>query len=694
MHYLLEVGTEELPASFITQALCQWQQKIPASLAEQGLVTSEIFIWATPRRLAVILAGLPEKQADQTKTIKGPAVTAGAKAVAGFARSRGLNPADLIVETSEQGVAYYYAQLFMAGRACGEILQQLAPAWITGLEGKRLMRWADGSLRFSRPIRWLVSLLDTEILPITLENLTSDRISYGHRVLHAQPLTLTSALTYEAQLKAAFVWVNPQSRRIYIEQLLHETAAQLEAETEIPVDLLTEVNHLVEWPTVVVGHFDKDFLTLPPPVIKTEMISHQRYFPVHKMGQATQLLPKFLSVSNGDPQYGAIIAQGNSRVLKARLWDGKFFYTEDRKQTLEAFLTNLQQVTFQEKLGSLAERVERIKKLARYLAEHLHVTEDEKVLIARTAHLCKADLTTQMVKEFPELQGIMGYYYAVADGEDAQVALGIQEHYQPRFFGDALPTTLAGKVVALAERMELITSIFSIGQLPTGSSDPYGLRRAVLGMIQIIGKNQFVISIDHVIIKALRNLTDNTDITANTLGAIQEFYRQRLQGFLIEQENLDYDLVYAALAGGQTRDNITDIIARTQLLQAMRHAGQLEKVYETVNRVIRLAASSGLVMDTLVVEDRVQPQLFEDEIEVKLFNLMAEFPNPEILGGDYIKLFEYIVSGIETISDFFTNILIMSEDPAIRTNRLNLLGVLRNQYLLLADFSKIVIGGN
>jgi len=694
LDYLLEVGTEELPASFLTQVLPQWAERIPRALAEQGLTGSTYHFWATPRRLSLLILDLPPAQPDRVETVKGPAVANAydqggnpTKALLGFARSKGVAVADLQTQTTEKG-DFVFAQVAIPGQSVGTVLQALVPGWITGLEGKRLMRWGAGSLRFSRPIRWLVSLLGTEILPITLEGVTSDRTSYGHRVLAPGTLTLTGARDYEAQLRAAFVWVNPEPRRIQIQNQLQTAARTLQAQPEIPADLLDEVNYLVEWPTVVTGQFEADFLTLPPPVIKTEMTSHQRYFPVHQPGQPTQLLPNFLSVSNGDPEYGELIAQGNSRVLRARLWDARFFYKEDRKQPLAAFLTNLKTVTFQEQLGSVAQRVERIVALARFLSQQLGDTAQETSLVERTAQLCKADLTTQMVKEFPELQGVMGYYYATADGEDPLVCLGIEEHYLPRFAGDLLPTTRTGTIVALAERAELVGSLFLIGQVPTGSSDPFGLRRATLGLIQLILKNQLPLSLQTILAEVYR-------LHGQPLPAVlKSFYKQRLHGYFVEQ-GLAYDLVNAVLepALDQPQEpDLPDIWNRVQLLQRLRQEGVLARIYETVNRVIRLGGQANLLTTALSPQAWVQPALFQEPAEQRLFTLLKDFV-PAQAARDYELLVAYIHASVEPVSEFFVAVLVMTEDEPLRVNRLNLLGVLRNQYRLLADFSQVVMEG-
>ncbi|MGL5077544.1 MAG: glycine--tRNA ligase subunit beta, partial [Waterburya sp.] len=412
-NFLLEVGTEELPADFVSSAIAQWQIKIPASLSEEFLQPAAIEYYGTPRRLAILIKDIPNQQADREEEVKGPPVKAAfkdgqpTKAAEGFARKQGVSLDALEIRDTPKG-EFIFIQKQIKGRSTTEILQELFLQWITGLEGKRFMRWGDGDFRFPRPIRWLVALWDQEILPLELvsgsERITSDRISRGHRVLHPQPVIISQATDYVATLRAAAVEVDSAVRKEKITAEILAEAAKLNAKAEINPDLLAEVVNLVEYPTAVTGTFEADFLKLPTEVITTVMVSHQRYFPVYRQEEGQHnLLSNFITISNGDPNKKAVIAEGNGRVIRARLADAQFFYQADCDEHLETYLPQLETVTFQEELGTMRDKVDRIIDMAKTIAEQLNLSEEQHNEIESTALLCKADLVTQMVYEFPEL---------------------------------------------------------------------------------------------------------------------------------------------------------------------------------------------------------------------------------------------------------------------------------------------------
>jgi len=451
--FLLEVGTEELPASFIEDALKQWQTRVTAALKEHYLEPESIRFYGTPRRLAMVMYGLPERQPDRQEEVKGPPAQAAfkdgqpTKAAEGFARSRGIDVRDLEVRDTDKG-PFVFVHLSIPGRPIGDILTELVPQWILDLEGKRFMRWGDGDLRFPRPIRWLVTLVNDQVLPITLENgsitCSSDRTSQGHRVLHPEPISLKRAEDYSDSLRDAYVEVDPAARRLLIQKQVGDAARTIGGVPLISDALLDEVTNLVEWPNAVVGQFDEEFLDLPAEVAIIEMESHQRYFPVKAAANSDALLPYFITISNGDPDKEPIIAEGNARVIRARLADGKFFYDADRAHPLDTFVTKLETVTFEERLGSMLAKVSRIEATAHHIADQLELDTQTRQHVQRTAYLCKADLVSQMVGEFPELQGVMGQKYALHQGEPEAVARGIFEHYLPRGTHDALPNSIAG----------------------------------------------------------------------------------------------------------------------------------------------------------------------------------------------------------------------------------------------------------
>jgi len=702
--FLLEVGTEELPASFLSNALAQWRSRIPQALSAHGLKSEAVEVYGTPRRLAVLIKGLPSQQPDREEEIKGPPAQTAFQdgkpkpAAAGFAKKQGVDVSALEIRATDKG-DFVFVRKVIPGRHVAEILNSLVREWIWGLEGKRLMRWGDGDARFSRPIRWLVALLDDAVLPIELvngsETIKSDRISHGHRVLYPKTVTIPQATDYITALRSAYVVVDPDERATTIQQQIQESVQQVDGYTEIYPDLLEEVTNLVEWPTAVVGKFESEFLNLPTEVITTVMVSHQRYFPVFAAANTKELLPYFVTISNGDPAKSDIIAVGNAKVIRARLADGQFFYKTDLAKPLDSFLPQLAKVTFQEDLGSLLDKVGRISKIAEQITAQLQLGEDDRHHIHRAASLCKADLVTQMVYEFPELQGVMGQKYAIASGESESVATAIFEHYLPKGADDILPQTLGGQVVGLADRLDTLVSIFSLGMIPTGSSDPFALRRAANAVIKVILSAQLPINLQQLLEQIVR---DN----AQLVFALQEFFLQRVRTLLQEEHQIDYDLVNAVLGENDPEyaeralKDLLDVRDRALFLQEIRHDGTLDKIYETVNRSTRLAAQGDLDTKQLEPQSHVRKELFQKPSEVAFYNVLVDLV-PQTVAAQQSRNYRQLVTALEentpTVSNFFDgpeSVLVMDSDPEIKRNRLNLLGLLRNHARVLGDFGAIV----
>jgi len=571
------------------------------------------------------------------------------------------------------------------------------------------MRWGDGDLRFSRPIVWLVTLLDTEVLPIQIENsseiIKSDRISWGHRVLHPEPISILQATDYVSCLRSAFVDVDVEQRSTKIQKQVNAIAQQLNGNVTIYPELLAEVTNLVEWSTAVVGKFDSEFLNLPPEVITTVMVSHQRYFPVfQKVEDNNTLLPNFITISNGDPAKSDIIAAGNERVIRARLADGQFFYKTDLAKPLESYLLQLEKVTFQEDLGSVGDKVGRIIKITQQINEQLQLDRKERHQIERAASLCKADLVTQMVYEFPELQGVMGQKYALESGESETVATAIFEHYLPRGAGDRLPETLAGQVVGIADRLDTIVSIFGLGMLPTGSSDPFALRRAANAIVSVTWSANLSINLYQLLEQTARDFIKTYAKTSiETLNAsLQEFFIQRIRTLLQEERQIDYDLVNAVLGESDAEyrlralEDLLDVRDRALFLQSIRNNGTLDKIYETVNRSTRLAAQGDLDFAQLQPENLVKPALFQKSSERAFYDALLQLvPQTQAAreSRNYQQLVDALIQIAPTVSNFFDgeqSVLVMDSDLEIRRNRLNLLGLLRNHARVLANFGEIV----
>ena len=711
-NFLLEVGTEELPADFVSSAIAQWQTKIPASLAENFLNSTAVEYYATPRRLAVLIKDLSEQQADREEEVKGPPVRAAfkdgqpTKAAEGFARKQGVNLDDLEIRDTPKG-EFVFVRKQIKGRQTREILQESCPQWITGLEGKRFMRWGDGDLRFPRPIRWLVALWDSEVLPLELVNgseiIKSDRTSRGHRILHPDTVTIAKATDYVETLRRAAVEVDSIARKEKIESDIVAVAESIGGLAQIYPNLLEEVVDLVEYPTAIAGKFDADFLKLPTEVITTVMVSHQRYFPVHKETDNT-LLPNFITISNGDPDKKDLIAEGNARVIRARLADARFFYQADCDEHLDTYLPDLEKVTFQEDLGSMRDKVDRIIDMAKIIAEQLDVSEAEQNEIESTALLCKADLVTQMVYEFPELQGIMGEKYALVSGESPTVAKGIVEHYLPRNADDMMPTTLNGQVVGLADRLDTLIGIFGLGMIPSGSSDPFALRRAANGVVNITWSGNLAIDLNELLQQGTADFVSAHSQKESPLAALQEFFVQRIRTLLQDEKNIDYDLVNAVVGDNDPEyteralEDLLDVRDRALFLQETRNNGKLNEIYETINRSARLAAKGDLDTRVLNPQDLINPELFESASEREFYEALVELlPQTEaaLEERNYPSLIDGLAKIAPVVSNFFdgeNSVLVMAEDAKIKRNRLNLLGLLRNHGRVLADFGAIVKG--
>jgi glycyl-tRNA synthetase beta chain len=550
-------------------------------------------------------------------------------------------------------------------------------------------------------------LLDGEILPLQLENgakvVKSNRISRTHRVLHPEPVSISHATEYVKTLSSGYVNVPPENRGEIITNQVKAAAEKLGGYTPIYPELLAEVVNLVEYPTAVIGKFEEEFLKLPKEVITEVMVSHQRYFPVFKNAECQELLPNFITISNGDPAKSDIIAVGNARVIRARLADGRFFYEADLSKPLESYLPQLEKVTFQEDLGSVYAKIERIVKNAKKITTQLQLNPAQTHNIQRSALLCKADLVTQMVYEFPELQGIMGEKYALANDENPEVAKAIFEHYLPRNADDIFPQTLTGQIVGLADRLDTLTSIFGLGLIPSGSSDPFALRRAANAIINITWLANLPINLSALLAEITADFAAAFNKDAKSLiNTLREFFLQRIRTLLQDEKQIDYDLVNAVLGENDpeyTERALTDLLDvrdRSLYLQKIRKDGTLDKIYETVNRSTRLAAQGNLDFQTLEPQTLIKPELFQKKSESAFYNALLELV-PQTQAAQQNRDYQLLVTALTkiapTVGTFFDgedSVLVMDENPDIKQNRLNLLGLLRNHARVLADFGAIV----
>lgn len=711
---LFEIGTEEIPAKFMPGILKQLKELAAAKMQELRIPFEDITVYGTPRRMAFIADGVAETQADVVVEAKGPSVKiayvsgAPSKAAQGFARGQGVDVKDLVVRDN-----YVYAVKHLAGQPVVELLPGLLMDILTSLSFPKTMRWADYEFRFVRPIRWMVALFGDQIIPVEICGVKSGKFSMGHRFMQQSlkaaaesqgllsaalskvgnkvysalagvkgAVEIPSAGDYKKVMYDNFVMVDQDERRALILQQIKDLAAKNGGEAEINEDLLEEVNYLVEWPTSLCGKFEEKFLSLPKECIITPMREHQRYFPV--LDEDGNLLNKFITVRNGGSEHLDIVTHGNERVLRARLSDAEFFFNEDRAIKLEDRLEKLKTVSFQEGLGNMYDKSERLVKMAEMLRFAINTPVDEEEL-RRCALLCKTDLVTGMVIEFTELQGVMGREYALLDGEKPEVATGIFEHYLPRFAGDALPATTIGRIVGIGDKLDNICATFSRGLAPSGSQDPYALRRQALGVINILLDANYHISLAKIIAGTLYLLDIKPEETGKLVPQIMEFFKQRLRNLLMEQ-GIRYDVIDAVFAD-KRNDDMVDLAVRCKALAAYVEAGNAEPLVQVSVRVSNLCKK-------IEKEVAISGALFKDESENKLHEVVAAVSKeiiPEIVLYDYAAVLKAGEKVIEPVNTFFDNVMVMDEDENVKNNRLAMLEEVRGIVNAVGDLSLLVL---
>ena len=655
--YLLEIGVEELPYKFIPMAISQLEAGFKAFLESNNVNYEAIKVMATPRRLAVIISGLADSQPDVEKTLKGPIATVAydanknlTPAGLGFAKKNGVDPADLYVEDN-----YLYAKISIKGKDTKSLLQENVPAIFAKLQGPHFMRWGSNDVKFSRPIRWVLSILDNEEVKLTIIDKDSSNLTNGHRA-STQNIVISNPDEYVTKLRNAHVYVDQDERKQRILEVTKAEADKLGAVTSISDDLLEEVTYLCEYPVAVTCDYDNAYLTIPQEVAVTVMETHQRYFALYtKEGKLTN---KFITITNYIGNEFENIKAGNLRVIKARLDDAVFFFNEDTKKPLEAYRENLKGMTFQKGMGSVYDKTERIAKLAEKL--------NPSATVKRTAELCKADLATNLVFEFTELQGFIGADYARVSGEPKEVQDGIREHYFPLNADSETAKSTEGQVVGIADKIDTICAVFAAGKKPTGSSDPLGVRRAALGIIKTILEHNLKIDLSKLIDDALELLPVKADCKAD----IEEFFVQRLIIFLANDYKKE---VLEACAGVNPCTNLCDYLERVKATATITDA----KLVENANRVLRILKED--------VEVSVNPSLFALQAEKDLFEAIKKVS----FTGDYKALLQELISLNPTVTKFFDDVLVMDKDEKVKNNRLALLNELKNKYIMLTDFSKL-----
>lgn len=660
--YLLEIGVEELPYKFIPSAIKQLKDSFGKFLNENNIGFENINVMATPRRLAIILDGLADAQPDSEKVFKGPIKKIAydengnlSKAGEGFAKKNNINPKDLYVEGD-----YVYAKVFNKGKSTKELLPEKIPNLILKLQGSHFMRWSTHDEKFSRPIRWIVSIYNNEELPVQILDIKSSRFSRGHRS-YTEPVEIKNIDDYKDELRKAYVIVDQKERQEKIVELAKQESEKIGATIRISADLLEEVTYICEWPVAVVCNFDEEFLTIPDEVTITVMESHQRYFALFKDGKLTN---KFITIANYIGDDFSNIRAGNLRVIKARLDDAVFFVKNDTKKPLEDYVENLKGMTFQKGMGSVYDKTQRIIKLSKQIAESLNIENLETII--RTAYLCKADLATNLVFEFTELQGYIGSDYAKLNGEAEGVVEGIKEHYFPLNADSELAKSKEGQIVGIADKLDTICAVFASGKKPTGSSDPLGVRRAALGIIKTIIENNLNINISELINSTIELLPVQADCQKD----IEEFFIQRLVIFLGEtykKEVLESGLVKNPL------EDLSDYIARINVIANL----DSPMTIENANRIIRILKDSSF--------DKVNEDLFVDDAEKKLYECVKEIT----FTTDYDNYIKQLIGLNAQIDNFFDKVLVMDKDENIKNNRIALLTILKKNYEKLADFSAL-----
>ena len=677
---LFEIGAEEIPAGFMPNILGQLKPLAETKLNDAHLPFESIATYGTPRRLALIVKGLADTSAEISERHKGPSASIAydadgnaTKAAIGFARGKGLDVADLVVEDG-----YIYAETKTAGVPAKDIVTDMLPQLITGLNFPKSMHWGNLDAKFVRPVRWLVALLDEEVIPVEFATVKSGNVTRGHRFLGADEITIKNAASYVDTLKENFVMVDQDARRELISKQLHDMAASKNASIVWDDDLLEEINYLVEWPTALCGGFEESYLTLPDAAIITPMKDHQRYFPL--VDQEGKLLPMFLTVRNGSNHSIEVVQAGNERVLRARLDDAKFFFNEDRKKPLIDRQDGLTKIVFQEGLGNLADKTERLLKLGRVFGEECGLHEDAAVVLERATELAKTDLTTGMVTEFTELQGVMGKEYALLDGESPEVAEAIFEQYLPRFAGDVLPQTEAGKVLSIIDKVDNIVATFSRGLIPTGSQDPYALRRQTIGILNILLGSEWNISLRPIFKSSMELLNVPAEKQDELLSQVEEFFTLRLKNIFLDRE-VPHHVIDLLLSNNELSVADAEGLVTALLANRIDENVELVQAYTRMYNLVKDVEYTGVNTDLL--KEDAEKALFEAASKASEASLAAWEAN------DYTAVVAVPATLVPAINKFFEDVMVMDKDEAIKANRLQLVRLAYSVMAIIGDISAL-----
>lgn len=691
---LVEIVTEEIPAGYIEPALEAMATLMGQKLSQARIEHGALEPFGTPRRLAIVIRDVAERQASITKEVVGPpkAVAFDAegqptRAAEGFAKSQGVSVNRLSIKATAKGEYVCFKKL-ERGLASWRLLKTIIPEVITAIPFPKSMRWADLGLTFARPIHSILALFEDRIIPFKLENIRSGRRTVGHRFMHPRYISISDFSEYAAALRSAYVVVDIAERKNVIGVEISKAARSLGGEVISDDDLLDTVTHLVEYPAVSAGTFDESFLKLPREVLITAMREHQKYFAV--VSSDDQLLPCFIAVNNTPSEDMAVVTSGHERVIRARLEDARFFFKTDAKTLPNEMVERLKGVMFQAKLGTMFEKVCRVRKLAEHLAEL--TTNEFKSTVSRAAWLCKSDLTTQMVNEFPKLQGVMGRIYAARSGESEAVARAIEEHYLPAYSGGPLPETAAGALLSIADKLDTICGCFGIGLIPSGTSDPYALRRQAMGIVHIMLSRSFSLSLIGLIQKSLEILQDKiSGETEQQAQKVLTFFQHRIEHLLAEQ-GFAKDLIAAVV--GASMDDIPAVRKRTEALEALKAKPDFEPLAIAFKRVVNIIRQAKQMGEIASGQDQTKtnPGLFQEPCEQALYDALQKVKqdiSEDLKKGTFDRALLTVATLKQPVDGFFDGVMVLTEDQSLRQNRLALLGEIANLFSIFADFSKI-----
>lgn len=679
---LIEIGTEELPPKSLAKLAQAFAQGIEQGVTKQTLSFEQVSWYASPRRLAVIIDGIELAQADQTIQKRGPAIKAAyddegkpTKAAEGFARSCGVEFSELQTLKTDKGEWLAY-DVHQKGQQTSELLPEIIHTSLNQLPIPKRMRWGDKSIEFVRPIHWVIVMLGDQTVDCKILDIPAGNQTRGHRFHANKTITVSSTDAYvETLLNQGKVMVDYAERKNTIRSAVEAAAHSVNAEAIIDEDLLDEVTSLIEWPVILLGEFDEHFLQLPRELLVSSMQDHQKYFALQ---DNKQLINKFITVSNIESDEPELIVHGNQRVITPRLSDADFFWQRDKQNGLDSLKAGLAKVTYQQKLGSLQDKVQRISNIANFISDKLN---HDKALASRAAEICKCDLLTDMVGEFPELQGIIGRYLAEHANEDMEVAAAMAEQYQPRFAGDALPATQTGSIISIADKLDTLVGIFSIGQIPTGDKDPFGLRRAALGIIRILLESKIDLNISELIEHAVTTMPSELD-TSKVKQSLQEFITERMRRYFLEQDI--------------TADTLAAVIA-VQSNEPLDFKARLEAVikFRGLTEAESLAAANKRIANILKKHDgeiasEIDNSLLQEEAEKNLYQVVSN-SNDEVekllVNKDYSQALSKLASLKEPVDTFFDEVMVNCDDEAIKNNRLALLQQINTLFLGIADIS-------